>query len=72
MKQKRMKLITKLIIYILIFAIGGYFFFMYMPQGFKDLVTPNVPDTTAPKVTIPDTTAADTTAPASPEVSPAL
>lgn len=77
MKQKRMKLVTKLIIYIIIFAIGGYFFFMYMPKGFKDMVTPNSPDTTAPAVITPDTTAPaviapDTTAPASPEVSPAL
>lgn len=58
MKQKRMKLITKLLIYILVFAIGGYFFYKYMPQGFKELVTPS-------------TTEPATTSPASPEVSPA-
>lgn len=58
MKQKRMKLITKLLIYILVFAIGGYFFYKYMPQGFKELVTPS-------------TNAPATTSPASPEVSPA-
>lgn len=57
-QKKRMSLFVKLLIYIVIFAIGGYFFFMYMPQGFKDLVTPKVPN-------------ADTTLHASPEVSPA-
>ncbi|MBR4441302.1 MAG: hypothetical protein IKS00_07125 [Bacteroidales bacterium] len=39
-KKKRMKLITKLLIYIVIFAVGGYFFFKYMPQQFKDFITP--------------------------------
>ena len=39
-QKKRMKLITKLLIYIAIFAIGGYFFFKYMPQQFKDFITP--------------------------------
>ncbi|MBQ1883417.1 MAG: hypothetical protein II165_00220 [Bacteroidales bacterium] len=66
MKQKRMKLITKLLIYILVFAIGGYFFYKYMPQGFKELVTPS---TTAPATTSP--ASAEPTSPASPEVSPA-
>ncbi len=60
MKQKRMKLISKLLIYILVFAIGGYFFYKYMPQGFKELVTPA---TTSPAP-------AEPTSPASPEVSP--
>lgn len=66
MKQKRMKLIIKLLIYILVFAIGGYFFYKYMPQGFKELVTPS---TTAPATTSP--APAEPTSPASPEVSPA-
>ena len=39
-QKKRMKLITKLLIYIVIFAIGGYLFFRYMPQQFKDFITP--------------------------------
>lgn len=54
-KKKRMSLIVKLLIYIAIFAVGGYFFYKYMPQDFKNLVTPA--DTTS-------------TSPASQEVSP--
>lgn len=85
MKQKRMKLITKLIIYVAVFAIGGYFFFKYMPQGFKDIVSPtqSAPDTVDTEVSKPDNVVPvatpdtiapevitpDTTAPASQEVS---
>ena len=54
-KKKRMSLIVKLLIYVAIFAVGGYFFYKYMPQDFKEMVTPA------------DTT---TTSPASPAVSP--
>ncbi|MBR6176335.1 MAG: hypothetical protein IKQ70_00455 [Bacteroidales bacterium] len=56
MKQKRMKLVTKLIIYVSVFAIGGYFFFKYMPQGFKNMVSPtqSTPDTVKTEVLKPD------------------
>ena len=56
MKQKRMKLVTKLIIYVSVFAIGGYFFFKYMPQGFKEMVSPtqSAPDTVKTKDIKPD------------------
>ena len=62
MKQKRMKLTTKLLIYIIVFAIGGYFFYKYMPQGFKELVTPAT-ETTAPQTTVPEATTPQTTVP---------
>ena len=56
MKQKRMKLVTKLIIYVSVFAIGGYFFFKYMPQGFKEMVSPtqSAPDTVKTEDIKPD------------------
>ncbi|MCQ2974347.1 MAG: hypothetical protein MJ211_05995 [Bacteroidales bacterium] len=40
MKKKGMSLLVKFLIFVIVFAIGGYFFYKYMPQNFKNIVSP--------------------------------